>query len=81
MMFSGSSDGSCGPGWSPGSRGFRGYGGSCESDWLGESGLEGLFGSCECFGLVWDSGPGGSGGLMGFVGLVAWWVSWVFWVF
>ena len=53
-MFSGCSDGSCGPSGSGGSRrsagscGSSGFGGSCESEWLGGSG--GPSGSCESCG-------------------------------
>ena len=54
-MFSGCSDGSCGPSGSGGSRrsaGSCGFGGSCESEWLGGSG--GPSGSCESCGSGWD---------------------------
>ena len=37
-MFSGCSDGSCGPGGSRGSHGSSGFGGSCESDGSAELG-------------------------------------------
>ena len=52
-IFSGCSDGLCGPGrslgysLSGGSCGSSGFGGSCESDWLGGSGRPGeSFGYC-----------------------------------
>ena len=74
-MFSGCSDGSCGPGGSRGSLGSRASSLSCESSgfggsiWLG--GSEGPSGSCESCGSGWDGGPGGSSGSCWSCG--SWW--------